>query len=132
MESIFRINPFLINVRAARVSFRRVIPRVHREPGCHLARRRRVTSYMFQRFDLEAATPWIVTFLILDEDAIMDLRFSFMARAFLASCGHGDQISDEDGSGAFDGIRMRRFVDFAYGPFEDLFEKVDVDDGFWD
>ena len=132
MENIFMMHPFILNVRAARISARNERSRVRPTSNRHLARRRRVTSIILQSFTYESQTPWITTFLVVDEDAVMDLRFSFLALVFLASRGHGSWIFGDRGAGAADGITMRRLIDFAYGPFESLFEQVDLDDGFWD
>ena len=95
MENIFMMHPFILNVRAARISARNERSRVRPTSNRHLARRRRVTSIILQSFTYESQTPWITTFLVVDEDAVMDLRFSFLALVFLASRGHGSWIFGE-------------------------------------
>ena len=130
MEHLFRMHPFVVDVRmAARISvIRNVRSRVRQ-----LARRRRVTSILFEVFNREISTPWIATFLVVDEAAAYDLRFSFLYLVFLKNTGHGSWLAGVNNNDVYNATRMRRFIDAAYSAFDDLFEPVDdFDDGFWD
>ena len=133
MEHFFKMHPLIINIRAARRAAARISvenerSRVRGAYARQLARRRRVWSLTFEDFEDEIASPWVATILVVDEDIWMDLRFAFLALAFLTNGGQRTWIPV---GGEIDAhFRMRDVIDLGYGPFEDLFEKV-VNDEFW-